>query len=781
MHPLSAVTCDFDILPPVVMSNSKRRRIMADSSEGNELLSDHESAGEAVQPVKSQAEQSRSLFIRSLPISATTESLTSLFSESYPLKHATVVVDPVTKLSKGYGFVTFVDAEDVQNAKEAFDGSLVDGSKIKVELARPRTRQGQGPERTGSLEDSTAPTARPSAEDNRKPPRLIVRNLPWKIQNADQLSLLFRSFGKVKQASVPKRGPGLSAGFGFVLLRGHKNAEKAMKALNGKSIDGRTIAVDWAVDKDTWTSLQAESQQDDENETQRNLSSEGTQDQAKSADDSRDTSGLLDSDEVEQNAFAHDPMEDDMGEQEDQEEQDIEEMGEKKNDDDDDDDDDDDERDESEIRDDNDNLAEDKSSTLFIRNLPFTATDDILSEHFKRFGSVRYARIVIDQTTERSRGVGFVCFYDKEDVDVCLRAAPKIVSTVNQQTKGPITAAGRHSLLQDISVDRSGNYTLEGRVLQVSRAVDRREAARLTTTSRNLREERDKDKRRLYLLGEGSVSESSKLYQQLSQTEIKMREDSLKQRKSLIRTNPALHLSLTRLSVRNLPRNIDSKSLKALAREAAVGFAKDVKGGSREQLTKEELSRGGSEMKEAERARKVKGKGIVKQAKVVFEGREGSKVAEDSGAGRSRGYGFIEYSSHRWALMGLRWLNGHATASPADSSRFPNKERQKRLIVEFAIENAQVVMRRQVREVKARETSKLSQKKMEDGALSSTAERTSKGSVTATNRSKGTKRKKDDAGDKIESLTRLADSKLANRQKIIGRKRMLRRIKRKQG
>jgi nucleolar protein 4 len=173
-----------------------------------------------------------------------------------------------------------------------------------------------------------------------------------------------------------------------------------------------------------------------------------------------------------------------------------------------------------------------------------------------------------------------------------------------------------------------------------------------------------------------------------------MREESATQRKKLIQSNPSLHLSLTRLALRNLPKNITSKDLKALAREAVVGFAKDVKDGLRAQLSKEEEARGGEEMREAEKQRKLKGKGIVKQAKIVFEGREGSKVSEESGAGRSRGYGFIEYSSHRWALMGLRWLNGHEVEN--------ENGKKQRLIVEFAIENAQVVARRKEKEEKAR-------------------------------------------------------------------------------
>src|SRR5947207_999035 len=84
--------------------------------------------------------QRRSLFVRSLPRSVTTECLIEHFSQSYPLKHATVVLDPVSKESKGYGFVTFVEAEDAQRAKDELNGSLLHGRKIKVEIAEPRDR-----------------------------------------------------------------------------------------------------------------------------------------------------------------------------------------------------------------------------------------------------------------------------------------------------------------------------------------------------------------------------------------------------------------------------------------------------------------------------------------------------------------------------------------------------------------------------------------------------------------------------------------------------------------
>merc|ERR1711977_180679 len=312
-------------------------------------------------------------------------------------------------------------------------------------------------------------------------------------------------------------------------------------------------------------------------------------------------------------------------------------------------------------------LITDNSTTLFIRNLPFTTHDADLKEHFSQFGPVRYARVVMDRQTDRPKGTGFVCFFNVQDADSCFRSAPK-----TQLTGANAITKVSHSVLQNDSADTTGMYTIDGRTLQVSKAVEKETAVKLTDDGTNYRTERDKDKRKLYLLSEGTVAAGTPLYEALAPSEIKMREDSAMQRKKLIQNNPTLHLSLTRLSLRNLPKNIHSK---------------------------DEEARGGDEMREAEKQRKAKGKGIVRQAKIVFEGREGAKVSEESGAGKSRGYGFVEYSSHRWALMGLRWLNGHAEENTATGKK-------QRLIVEFAIENAQVVQRRKEKEEKARLRSK---------------------------------------------------------------------------
>ncbi|OJJ44803.1 hypothetical protein ASPZODRAFT_153676 [Penicilliopsis zonata CBS 506.65] len=701
---------------------------MAEDKPNTEPVNDSSAAQQA----------KRTLFVRSLPESATTENLAEYFSQSYVLKHAVVVCDRETKKSKGFGFVTFADLDDAKSALEEFNGSVFDGKKIKVEYAESRNREVD--ETKGrSLPSTTATKLKEEREKQRaanQPPRLIVRNLPWSIKESDDLAVLFRSFGKVKQAIVPKKD-GKQAGFGFVVLRGKKNAEKALEAINGKEVDGRTLAVDWAVDKGTWENLKTPTtdEGDTQNQEEKNEGSEsGDVDMAEAPEEISDADSVDDSEDDE----------------------DIEDLDE-----------DDDEEDEEEEEEQED---ERNASTVFIRNLPFTCTDEMLYEHFEQFGRLHYARIVVDPETERPRGTGFACFRNVDDALSCIREAPKQTDTVtadkDKAKKG--ATAFKQSVLQNESTDPSGRYTLDGRVLQVARAVSRSAAVKLEEEGVSRRLVRDKDKRRLYLLSEGTIPSNSPLYKKLSPTEIKMRDDSFKQRQNFIKKNPALHLSLTRLSIRNIPRHVTSKDLKALAREAVVGFAKDAKNGVRQPLSKEEIRRDADAMKEADTLRKQKRQGIVKQAKIVFESRDGGKVKEDSGAGRSRGYGFIEYHTHRHALMGLRWLNGHAVEAPADAAS-EMKEKRKRLIVEFAIENAQVVKRRSELQAKSRTSQK-------SGNGKEGPEKDNDASKNASGRGKKRKRAESNGKDK-ENKDVEEENKIAKRNRIIAKKRMQRKTR----
>ena len=745
------------------MAPAAKRQRLSDGSAAAVPLANGGSGELSIDQQKQATQKRCSLFVRSLPASTTNEQLTDLFSDAFPVKHATAVVDPETKLCKGYGFVTFADAEDAAQAKAQFNGHELGGKKLRIEVAEPRSRDSKDKDGKESKE-SAGELKRKAAEAERQhqPSKLIVRNLPWSVKGPKQLEKLFQSYGKIKKAYVPQKGPGLMAGFGFVIMRGRKNAEKAIEGVNGKEINGRTLAVDWAVEKDVFEENAAEEEDEDEK-----------------VEDDEQAAGAehIDEDLMEEDGDEEMDEDDEDGSHDDASEDSDTLEGE-----------DDIEGDEEDREHGN---SDDKPTTLFIRNLPFTCTDEDLEDHFQeQFGSTRYARVVMDHSTGRSKGTGFVCFYDKADADTCLRGAPSKPSAPSQEkSKEGKPAQSSHSILQNEMADATGQYTMDGRVLQISRAVDKSDANRLTEEGANQRHKRDGDKRRLYLLGEGTIATNSKVWEQLPPSEQAMREASAKQRKQLIENNPSLHLSLTRLSVRNIPRSVTSKDLKELARQAVVGFATDVKEGRRARLSKEELLRGGEEMQAAEASRKKSGKGIVRQAKVVFESAGGSKVNEESGAGRSRGYGFIEYYTHRNALMGLRWLNGHAVNYQVKDgkgklSREDIQDRKKRLIVEFAIENAQVVMRRNEAEQKARARSQAVQQGMEAANKDAPAKKAAFKPRFKGDRPSLRKRKRDSdavqpsntAADKSKTV----DEKLAKRNQIIGRKRAMR-ARRKDG
>lgn len=732
------------------MPKRKIRHVDADALPQAEVSFATAPASE--EPDKKRVTKRRSLFVRSLSSTTTTESLIEHFSQSFPVKHATAVIDRDTKQCKGYGFVTLADAEDAQRAKEELEGSQLDGKKIKIEIAEPRSREVEdtipGVEKAKSKPAPRVAEAKRQREEQQQKdqafvPRLIIRNLPWSIKKPDQLAKLFLSYGKIKSVELPQKKPGLLSGFGFVLLRGKKNAEKAIEGVNGKEIDGRTVAVDWAVDKSTWSKQASETAPVDSADEESSVVSSDSED-----DD--DESETEEGEEVDDSELAQEPN----GE--------VAEDGRAKE-----------------------RPPQDFSSTLFIRNLPWTATDEDLHEHFKQFGGVRYARVVMERETERSKGTGFVCFFSSDDAYACLRNAPKDTLASNEPPTGKKDANVAHtprSVLQNVDADIAGQYTLDGRVLQLSRAVDRNEAARLSEAWFAQQEHQGGDKRRLYLLSEGTIRSGSALHQLLSPSELAMREASFKQRRSLVKSNPSLHLSLTRIAVRNIPRSVSSRDLKDLARKAVAGFAVDVKSEKRERLSKEELSRGGEEMVEAERQRKLKGKGVVKQAKIVFENADGSKISEQAGAGRSRGYGFIEYYTHRNALMGLRWLNGHAIDYQAHVQKKGKatteeiEDRKKRLIAEFALENAQVVSRRKAREHGARDP----KAKDEAGSAAARDDGDTRGRKKG-GKSRERQHRDQDVSKKVVQAgppSAKEDEKLAARQKIIARKRALRRDKR---
>ena len=75
---------------------------------------------------------------------------------------------------------------------------------------------------------------------------IFVGNLSFNT-NEDELRQLFEGFGQVDRVSIlTDRETGRSRGFGFVEMSSDEDGEKAIAALNGSQIGGRTINVNEA-------------------------------------------------------------------------------------------------------------------------------------------------------------------------------------------------------------------------------------------------------------------------------------------------------------------------------------------------------------------------------------------------------------------------------------------------------------------------------------------------------------------------------------------------------
>ncbi|CAG8498517.1 9630_t:CDS:2 [Diversispora eburnea] len=274
-----------------------------------------------------------------------------------------------------------------------------------------------------------------------------------------------------------------------------------------------------------------------------------------------------------------------------------------------------------------------EGTVLFIRNLAFEAEEEELGAIFRQFGPLRYYVITRDNITKRSRGTGFVCFVHKEHADSCLAEANKMAHISTDSSKKLITK-------------RKGKELIYKSILTADPSDS--QAQKFT----------------LHVIFPNTLDAES-----LPASEVNKRSASYTMRKNLLSKNPNLYISKIRLSIRNIPRMIDELHLKHLGKEAIKKFKVEVKNGKRNDLSESEKKEGWNKFVH------------IKQAKIV---RSKDKIDSATQKLQSKGYGFLEYSEHAHALAALRYLNNNPEIFGDN----------KRLIVEFSVENMIIVKNR---------------------------------------------------------------------------------------
>ncbi|KAF8575021.1 RNA-binding domain-containing protein [Ramaria rubella] len=691
----------------------------------------------------------------------------------WPVKTASGEEDPTTAQ------VLFSTPTTAQDAVLRLHAHVFKGSLLSVVLKK----------RLDTLAKSSGNPSRAS--------RLIVRNLPWNATEND-LRRLFLPYGPIHSITLPTAKPEeeggrpRAKGFAFIWMMSKKDAEKAIEGANGATVgqkEGdpnakgkeRVIAVDWALSKERWDQEKEKiTEEDAVAEDSESGPPSGSQSESDSEDDHV---GVLEG----------------SGD----EESDAEENDQSGNDD--------------------ENAPErpqlpppETGNTLFIRNLPFTATEDELRTLFRSFGPLRYARITMDPATGRSRGTGFVCFWNKEDADRAIQQA----ELLNAETGGAtVTTAIKKNpfklssiLTPDPSSSLAQSLVMHGRTLDVTRAVTREEAGRLRELGEKQREKQDK--RNLYLMREGVIFPNTPSASTISETELEKRVQAFNTRRALMRSNPSLYVSKTRLSVRQLPTFATERTLKRLALHAVRKFEDEVKNGTREGLNADEMREDGDEATEADREKKPKRKRgerytAVRQAKIV---RIGDRVDPLTGKGRSKGYGFLEMMSHADALKVLRWANNHpgvegllrewwkeelkdlvkkdenagkTKKSEEEQARLrrlkgrireledeTDKKAGRTLVLEFSIENIQVVRRRADREEGGRQD--LSSRSRDEKKTSTSPAKKRRDAPSSEVVSRPAKKPRVTPIKEVKSGDATAGNKIGD---IIGRKRREKRLK----
>ncbi|KAJ1742243.1 RNA recognition motif-containing protein [Coemansia sp. RSA 989] len=525
------------------------------------------------------------------------------------------------------------------------------------------------------------------AEIINKGARLIIRNLPFKVRERD-LENTLSDCGTVLEVDLPRKFTGGPLrGFAFVQMGDYASAQRAIEKWDQSLLHGRTISVAFAIAKDKFKDMEEKGEIEKPEFSDKDMA-DADESKSDSADDNNDMDVDKESDEEADDSDANADVVDES-------------------------------------------LQE--GCTVFIRNLSFDSDEDGLFELFRKFGRLRYCRVVYDQETGRSRGTAFVCFWNPADATKCVEAAEKAKSLSEKLSTVPSDAKpdqrSKSVLLQEVptSLDATSQFMLDGRMLSVVKAVNRDRAHDLAVEGTQKR--KSKDKRSAYLLKEGVIFPDTPAAALMAPADLEHHIKEYSVRKNQILKNPNLYMSRTRLTVHNIPRSIDDAALRSAAISAVSKFKHEAKENIRKPLSKEEKEEGWDKMPR------------VLQAKIV---RSSDRVDVNTGKPRSMGYGFIEFSTHAHALACLRYLNFSNTKkafskhmledeAPESTKKSAYKISRRSLRVMFAIENAQIVKKREMRFSLA---NKKASAKESDGKAAHADKRSAKGKPNNSSRNR---------------------------------------------
>ncbi|XP_054506579.1 cytotoxic granule associated RNA binding protein TIA1 isoform X1 [Agelaius phoeniceus] len=176
------------------------------------------------------------VFVGDLSPEITTEDIKAAFAPFGRISDARVVKDMATGKSKGYGFVSFFNKWDAENAIQQMGGQWLGGRQIRTNWA---TRKPPAPKST--YETNTKQLSYDEVVTQSSPSNCTVYCGGVTSGLSEQLMRqTFSPFGQIMEIRVfPDKG------YSFVRFSSHESAAHAIVSVNGTTIEGHVVKCYW--------------------------------------------------------------------------------------------------------------------------------------------------------------------------------------------------------------------------------------------------------------------------------------------------------------------------------------------------------------------------------------------------------------------------------------------------------------------------------------------------------------------------------------------------------
>jgi len=192
-----------------------------------------------------------SIFVGDLGPEVNEYVLVSLFQARFPsCKSAKIMTDPISGLSRGYGFVRFADEADQQRALTEMQGVYCGNRPMRISTATPKNKSG-GPGPNMGMQGGPLGMWGPPPMGYYGAPQpmnqftdpnnttVFVGGLSGYVTE-DELRSFFQGFGEITYVKIP---PG--KGCGFVQFVQRHAAEMAINQMQGYPIGNSRVRLSW--------------------------------------------------------------------------------------------------------------------------------------------------------------------------------------------------------------------------------------------------------------------------------------------------------------------------------------------------------------------------------------------------------------------------------------------------------------------------------------------------------------------------------------------------------